>query len=322
MGIHLVTQALNYCAQAAENMQALDTVMTQDKENAKAIVASAMECVELMLKAEKFILPNWGKIFDEDEMEVCNDIVIPVRLPYPMVAIEYFCDYDDPKCEPMLEGELRSTKRVALCVETEALNEHTSFLAHINDDLNGDAEGFWVFPVCYSDGLKVWTPPPSGYFFPRTGKMKIGSMKNHGELSLMPLGFDTYSFFPENERLMRAQRDASDEAFSLIHLLAALNIDKGRCEILPAPHKLNKKRAKKNRVPLHEYKILDIVADVMQAEKPANKPHQGGTHASPRMHKRRGHVRRLRSGRATWVRDAIIGKPGTGAVEKEYSVHE
>ncbi len=152
--------------------------------------------------------------------------------------------------------------------------------------------------------------------------MKVGSMKEHGELSIMPLGFDTYSFFPKDERLVRAQRDASDEAFTLIHLLAALNVDQGRCETLPAPEKLNKKRAKKDRVPLFEYKILDIVVEVMQADKAAKKPHQGGTHASPRMHKRRGHVRRLRSGRATWVRDTIVGKPGTGAVEKEYSVHE
>ena len=107
----------------------------------------------------------------------------------------------------------------------------------------------------------------------------------------------------------------------MLHMMVALSIDHGRYETLPAPTRLNKKRIKKGRVPLYEYKVLDIVADILQAV-PAAKPHQGGTHASPRMHKRRGHVRRLHSGRTTWIRHMIVGKPGTGAVEKEYAVHE
>ena len=275
-----------------------------------------------MMNAEKFILPNWGKIFDDDEMKICGDIEIAVRLPYPIIAVEYYCPYDDPRCEPMPSSELRSSKRIALCVETEVLKEHTSLLSHMHESHNGDLDGFYVYPISYADGLNVWTPPPAAFFFERTGKIKIRDMKEHGDLSMMPLGFDTYSFFPEGERKYRAQRDCSDEAWSVIHLLAALSVDKGRHETLPAPTKLNKKRAKKDRVPMFEYKVLDIVADIMAAQPSESKPHQGGTHASPRMHKRRGHVRRLRSGRTTWIRNMIVGKPGTGAVEKDYSVHE
>ena len=317
-----MTQPLNYCTHASENMQALDTAITQNKKTAKGIIASAMECIELMERAEKFILPNWGKIFDDEEMKVCNDIEVAVRLPYPIVAIEYYCPYDDPRCEPMLSGELKASKRIALCVETEVLKEHTSLLKHMHECHNKDVDGFYVYPVSYADALKVWTPPPAAFFFARTGHIKIRDLKKHGDLAMMPLGIDTYSFFPPEERKYRAQRDCSDEAWSLIHMLAALSVDKGRYETLPAPVRLNKKRAKKDRVPMFEYKVLDIVADIMAAQPSESKPHQGGTHASPRMHKRRGHVRRLRSGRTTWVRNMIVGKPTAGAVEKEYSVHE
>lgn len=317
-----MTQPLNYCTQASESMKVLDDCMTVNRKTAEAIVLSAMEAIELMGMAEKFILPDWGKIFDEHEMELCGDVKIPTRLPYPIVALEYPCPYDDPRCTPMMAGELQCSKRIALCVETEALEEHSSLLWHMHQKHTGNVDGFYVYPISYSDGLKLWTPPPSAMFFPRGGNYQFFKMKTDGLITILPLGLDAYSFFPETERDVRAVRDVADEAMSVLHLLTALCLDKGRHEVLPAPVKLNKKRAKKGRVPMYEYKVLDIVADILHAPTSAVMPHQGGTHASPRMHKRRGHIRRLASGRTTWVRNMIIGKPGAGAVEKEYSVHE
>lgn len=43
-----------------------------------------------------------------------------------------------------------------------------------------------------------------------------------------------------------------------------------------------------------------------------------GTHASPAMHKRRGHFRQLRSGKVVWVKSSIVGKPENGVVTKDY----
>lgn len=45
---------------------------------------------------------------------------------------------------------------------------------------------------------------------------------------------------------------------------------------------------------------------------------QGGTHASPRLHMRRGHWRTLQSGKKVFVREAIVGDPDRGVVEKDY----
>lgn len=318
-----MTQPLNYCTHACENMRALDDVILgmETKETSRAIIASAMECIILMEQAEKFILPSWGTIFEKREMELCADVEIPTRLPYPIVAIEYPCPYDDPRCEPMMLHERHSSKRIALCVETEVIDEQTDMLSHIHQLHTGNTTGFYVYPVSYSDDLKLWIPPPCAMFFPRAGNEKFQELKKHGLTAILPLGLSAYKAYPEDERDMRMMRDVADEAFSCLHLLTALAIDHGRYETLPAPTKLNKKRAQKGRVPMYEYKVLDIVADILQAS-PISKPHQGGTHASPRMHKRRGHVRRLRSGRTTWIRNMIVGKPGTGAVEKEYAVHE
>ncbi len=52
----------------------------------------------------------------------------------------------------------------------------------------------------------------------------------------------------------------------------------------------------------------------------AARPSQGGTHASPRWHIRRGHWRRLADGRRIFIRQCQIGDPAKGGVIKDYIV--
>ena len=47
---------------------------------------------------------------------------------------------------------------------------------------------------------------------------------------------------------------------------------------------------------------------------------QGGTHASPRWHVRRGHWRQLADGRRVFVRQCQVGDPARGGVVKDYIV--
>lgn len=47
---------------------------------------------------------------------------------------------------------------------------------------------------------------------------------------------------------------------------------------------------------------------------------QGGTHASPREHTRRGHWRRYKSGKTIWIEDNVINAGTTGKVEKVYEI--
>lgn len=56
------------------------------------------------------------------------------------------------------------------------------------------------------------------------------------------------------------------------------------------------------------------------APTPPRKPSAGGTHASPRLHERRGHWRRLHSGDSVWVRPCLVGDPDRGVVEHDYRV--
>jgi hypothetical protein len=64
-----------------------------------------------------------------------------------------------------------------------------------------------------------------------------------------------------------------------------------------------------------DYRIVKVTAEV----KPRAEP-QGGHHASPRLHLRRGHWRHLRSGREVWVRDCKVGDKTQGGVIHDYVV--
>ena len=84
----------------------------------------------------------------------------------------------------------------------------------------------------------------------------------------------------------------------------------------PAPKFLNKARAKKGKLPLDEIKHLVIHTPSVSIKTAP----QGGTHASPREHQRRGHWRHYASGKRAWIRDCIVGTRAYGRIRKDYEV--
>lgn len=82
------------------------------------------------------------------------------------------------------------------------------------------------------------------------------------------------------------------------------------------PAALQKKRLKKGKLPLFEYKTLHV--------RPRNtdgKSKGTGTHASPRLHLRRGHIRRYKDGKKIWVQPCMVGNKKLGVVHKDYVIH-
>lgn len=78
---------------------------------------------------------------------------------------------------------------------------------------------------------------------------------------------------------------------------------------------INSKRAAKNKGPvLFDWHTVEVAPVTKKMQ------HQGGTHASPRLHDRRGHWRTMRSGKRTWVRDCKVGDASKGVVFKDYKV--
>lgn len=101
----------------------------------------------------------------------------------------------------------------------------------------------------------------------------------------------------------------------ICRFVAALNCSNVITIENPAPEKLNKKRVKAGKQPLYSYKTLHLSIPDMARNGGAG----AGTHASPRVHLRRGHIRRLES-KSVWVNPCVVGDKRSGVVMKDYAV--
>jgi hypothetical protein len=76
-----------------------------------------------------------------------------------------------------------------------------------------------------------------------------------------------------------------------------------------------KRKAKGKPAILFDWHTVEI------GPKEIKKEHQGGTHASPRLHDRRGHWRKHPSGKSIWVKSCKVGDASKGVVFKDYKVN-
>ena len=87
---------------------------------------------------------------------------------------------------------------------------------------------------------------------------------------------------------------------------------------VPTPEEAatNRKRISKGKKPLIEFKVATIEGKrTMRSSTPY------GTHASPRLHWRRGHWRTItKSGKKTWIAPMEVGDEGNGRVIKTYAI--
>lgn len=79
--------------------------------------------------------------------------------------------------------------------------------------------------------------------------------------------------------------------------------------------KLQNARAKRGKQPLFSYWTLEL--DLARAESSESR---GGTHASPRLHLRRGHARQYAPSKWTWVQPCAVGNKKIGMVHKDYAL--
>jgi hypothetical protein len=87
---------------------------------------------------------------------------------------------------------------------------------------------------------------------------------------------------------------------------------------VPTPEEAatNRKRISKGKKPLIEFKVATIEGKKTMV---SSSPH--GTHASPRLHWRRGHWRTMaKSGKKTWIAPMEVGDEDNGRVIKTYAI--
>lgn len=76
----------------------------------------------------------------------------------------------------------------------------------------------------------------------------------------------------------------------------------------------NRRKIAQGKVPSYEWRTVVIEPSVPRQQG------KGGSHASPRQHDRRGHLRRLKSGKNVWVKACKVGDAAKGVVFHDYQI--
>lgn len=97
--------------------------------------------------------------------------------------------------------------------------------------------------------------------------------------------------------------------------LSALNCTNIKAVETKEPKFINKKRKKKGKLPIESFWTLQLSSSANEKNES-----QGGTHSSPRLHLRRGHVRQYKPGLYTWVNACAVGDASSGTVDKDYKL--
>lgn len=237
-----------------------------------------------------------GLSYDQDKGEALRREDIPMRPPYPVTILEYM----------VAEPKVISADGVPL-----------PRIAVISDE--GDHALLTViqFTSAGSKGAFGWLPPMYAIAIPYEG----------------PLSLATGVLLPDAYAAAEAKYDpdasnlAPDTTFGMYCIGRVLSDYVTYKEFCRALHEhevtfddiepdaaKNRLRRARGKAPLFTYKVLTI------GKKKRKSAHQGGTHASPRSHLRRGYYRTSKNGVKHWVQSCMVKGETPGFVHKDYKV--
>lgn len=103
---------------------------------------------------------------------------------------------------------------------------------------------------------------------------------------------------------------------TMVEVACALLVSKGIKHIIDKPpERVQARRARDGRPPLPERHTIIVPVAV-----PARGAGAGGTHASPRPHWRRGHIRKYSDGKVTMVSPCIVNADGSAIEPRQYQM--
>lgn len=145
--------------------------------------------------------------------------------------------------------------------------------------------------------------PQFGFLYLGRGRQREEQLQ--GEMETYGLG----SGASANASLQGILKDTVFPFF--ICFLQVLNCVNVKTLEMPAPKFTNRQRALKGKPPIYAYKVLVLRPSA------ARKETLGGTHASPAIHLRRGHIKHRKTG-DFWWQPCVVGDRSRGVVVKDY----
>ena len=286
--------------------------------------------VQWLNRAVVFQLPDNGLLFsDRDFRPELTDLI---RLPYPMIAVEFHADDHLFREE---SGLARADKRIALAFSPcELPPREKAILAAATgtaDWLDEDPAAVAVLALYapntppdprlawgFAAGLVLWEPashipiPTKEVVKPEMPAWAEPRHQSDHSLPVTLLPFKQRMALlniSPNDGLNSILNDSTDELGAVWDLLSALNCKNVSVHSEAAPAPLNKKRLKAGKLPFKDTHFLDIT---LNTEAAGGRSSGSGAHASPRVHLRRGHIRHLpatdtREARNIWINATTVG---------------
>lgn len=282
----------------------------------------------LLARAQHFLLPVNGWVLDTHGA-LYGKYAPLLHLPFPITAFEFPVRRIVGINRAQGPGEIPSAKRIALCADHKVCKQFN--IAQI-------AQDEWVcISIYYVEDAKMWMVYPVVNVVSRSRtiivreSLREDSSELKQSLCAVGLGYE-HARLPSlgedwldirRERLagadyvpeMVAYSDTRDELSAAVQALASLNCANVRTRLIAPSAALARKRQASGKLPLHSYHVLDLSEDENRVRIDG-----GGTHASPRRHLRRGHIRWLSQERSVFVRSCTVGNPVRGQVMKDYKL--
>lgn len=256
------------------------------------------ELVKFVGRSEKFLLPEGGQLFqDFKALEAFTDLL---SLPYPICVLEFSFEAVEGGVVYGASGLVGGRcKELVLVIDLAQVQ----FMAE-------KASGFAIFSICSLQKDNWAVMPVGAHIDPETLEVTDKGRR----LSFTPLPFmqDQLEMLGGGYGEKEGLTDLHSAVQAAVQFMVGVNCTNVSKESQLPAAKLNEKRVAKGRQPFDSYWILDITKDQFESNS------LGGTHAGPRLHFRRGHIRRLATGGATWVRHTVVGNPERGTVDKSY----
>ena len=235
--------------------------------------------------SHKFALPDGGLLFEETTDGMARELM----LPYDSIVLEF--SHNDSHGE----GKRFADAMLAVIYRADDSDVHIGTLGRFRH---------------LADGSGVWIPHPYSYSVFRVNDVLA--------VECVPCDrIPELGFFPENLSRDEIWKNGAGTVGvgleAAVQMCAALSCSNVTTEIV-RPNR--EARAARPASTLFDYHVL-MIAPGKGSERGED---LGGSHASPRTHLRRGHIRRHPTAGRIWVNSCVVNPMAIGTVNKDYRV--
>lgn len=261
--------------------------------------------------APKFVMPDNGKIFDDQLRGLQDDF----RLPFSSIVIEYVCNLEGGLVEDKFGSDAThaAPERIIYAQQTK---ENSILVASVIC-IHARGHKFWtvqpfvaeIIPCAFLSDADTARVRYDSFF---SGSKRI----NQAACTMHDLGGRAFKDFGSKWE-EHALYDMNDECNAVLELIEALSCCNVSHEAMPV-RKVNKSAAKRGALPFDEYRVLTVRSSIAGKDGiPTVLPFD---RRSPREHLRRGHVRNLQDSRRIWVNATVVNANAGARITKDYKV--